>query len=297
MRMLTCALFALAVFALTGAASHGEPAAPSRSKVVAYVPNWIELSRFADTIDYAHITHINLAFENPVNANGDLSFKRVNDALIAKAHQRHVPVLISIGGGSASEDKALLARYFALIADDKRAGFVAKLAAYVTSHNFDGLDVDLEGPAINKNYGAFIQDLAGALKPKGKLLTAALSQGYGGSMVPDEALARFDWVNIMAYDATGSWNPNKPGQHSSLEMARNSVDYWLTRGLPKAKAVLGVPFYGYGFGPPFARMGSRIRKLSRPTPARKTKIRWERPSGTTDLPPSRRKRNTSKRRA
>lgn len=255
MRILTLVIFALAAIALTAAASHGEPAALTRSKVVAYVPNWIELSRFADTIDYAHITHINLAFENPANAGGDLSFKRVNDVLIAKAHQRHVPVLISIGGGSASEDKALLARYFALIADDKRAGFVAKLAAYVASHNFDGLDVDLEGPAINKDYGAFIQDLAGALKPKGKLLTAALSQGYGGSMVPDEALARFDWVNIMAYDATGSWNPNKPGQHSSLEMARNSVDYWLTRGLPKAKAVLGVPFYGYGFGPAFRKDG------------------------------------------
>lgn len=52
----------------------------------------------------------------------------------------------------------------------------------------------------------------------------------------------------MAYDATGDWNPNAPGQHSSLEFAKSSVDYWLKRGLPKSKAVLGVPFYGYGFG-------------------------------------------------
>jgi len=43
-------------------------------KVIAYVPNWGELAAFSDIIDYAKITHINLAFENPVNAQGDLSF-------------------------------------------------------------------------------------------------------------------------------------------------------------------------------------------------------------------------------
>ncbi len=43
-------------------------------------------------------------------------------------------------------------------------------------------------------------------------------------------------------------SPNEPGQHSSFEFAVANVDYWLQRGLPKSKAILGVPFYGYGFG-------------------------------------------------
>jgi GH18 family chitinase len=57
----------------------------------------------------------------------------------------------------------------------------------------------------------------------------------------------------MAYDGAGSWNPDAPGQHSSMEYARKNVDYWLKRGLPESKTVLGVPFYGYGFGKAFRK--------------------------------------------
>ena len=222
-------------------------------EVIAYVPNWRDLAAFADTIEYAKITQINLAFENPVDDGGSLSFDAKDAVLIAKAHAHHVPVLISIGGGSASEDKTLLARYADLLTDAQRAGFVAKIAEYIGRHGFDGLDVDLEGPSINKDYGAFVHDLARTLKPRGKRLTAALSQGYGGDQVPASVFTDLDFVNIMAYDATGTWAPDSPGQHSSLAFARSSVAYWLNRGLPKSKALLGVPFYGYGFGEAFRK--------------------------------------------
>ena len=227
----------------------------AQSKVVAYVPNWIDLNSFSETIDYSKITHINIAFENPLNASGDLSFNNQNNAVITKAHANKVKVLVSIGGGSASEDKEMRSRYFDLIGESRRAGFVAKIADYVASHGLDGLDVDIEGPSINKDYGAFIEGLTSALKPRGKLLTAAISKGYGGKQVPDSVLGLFDFVNIMAYDATGDWNANAPGQHSSYEFAEGNVDYWLKRGLAKSKVVLGVPFYGYGFGKDFRKGG------------------------------------------
>jgi chitinase len=222
--------------------------AGAQKKVVAYVPNWGDLASFAKTIDYSKITHINIAFENPINENGDLSYNKLNDVLIAKAHEKGVKILLSIGGGAASTNKTLLDRYSVLLSDAKRAGFAAKLAGVVRSHKLDGLDVDIEGPGITGDYGAFINDLAKALKADGKLLTAALSQGYGGDKVPGSVFEKMDFVNIMAYDGTGPWNPNQPGQHSSMEMAKDSIAYWLKRGLPKSKAVLGVPFYGYGFG-------------------------------------------------
>lgn len=232
---------------LAACAGRAEP------RVVAYVPNWVDLAAFAKTIDYAKLTHINLAFENPTNAEGDFSYHAKNDALIAEARAHDVKILISIGGGAAAGNKALQARYFDLMAAPKRAGFAAKLAAYVEAHRFDGLDVDIEGPSINGDYGAFVHDLAVALKPNGKLLTAALSKGYGGNKVPDSVFADFDFINIMAYDGAGTWAPNSPGQHSSMEFARSNVDYWLKRGLAKDKAVLGVPFYGYGFGKAFRK--------------------------------------------
>jgi len=238
---------ALSVFALSCASAWAEP------KVVAYVPNWVDLPTFAETIDYTKVTHLNLAFENPSNDEGDLSFNQKDQALIEKAHAHKIPVLISIGGGAAADNKKLQARYFALISEAKRAGFVVKLVAYVEAHQFDGLDVDIEGPSINQDYGAFIHDLGVALKAKGKLLTAAVSKGYGGAKVPDSTFEHFDYVNIMAYDGAGPWNPEAPGQHSSMKMAKESTEYWLKRGLPKAKAVLGVPFYGYGFGKAFKK--------------------------------------------
>ncbi|AIE84403.1 glycosyl hydrolase family 18 protein [Fimbriimonas ginsengisoli] len=222
--------------------------AHAQKVVVAYVPNWIELETFTDTIDYGKVTHLNVAFENPADDAGNMTFNKKDDALIAKAHAKKVKVLVSIGGGSASTNKELMDRYFALLTEEKRAGFVAKLVEYVVSHSFDGLDVDIEGPSINTDYGAFVQDLGKALKLRGKLLTSALSKGYGGDKVPSSVFEWFDFVNIMAYDESGPWNPDRPGQHSSFDAAKQNVKYWLDRGLPKSKAVLGVPFYGYGFG-------------------------------------------------
>jgi chitinase len=225
----------------------------AKEKVVAYVPNWVDLESFAGTIDYSKITHINIAFENPINDLGDLSFHKKNDILISKAHANNVKILVSIGGGSASGNKKLQSRYFDLLSEPKRAEFAKRLASYVGDHGFDGLDVDIEGPSINKDYGAFIRDLSAALKPKHKLVTAALSQGYGGKSVPDSVFEHFDFVNVMAYDGAGSWNPKAPGQHSSMEFTKRNVDYWLKRGLPASKTVLGVPFYGYGFGKAFRK--------------------------------------------
>lgn len=238
-------IFAAAIILGSAVGSVAQP------RIVAYVPNWVDLDSFSQTIDYAKLTHINVAFENPVNAEGDLSFNQKNSALIAKAHTNNVKVLISIGGGSASEDRTLRSRYFHLLNETNRAPFAAKVADYVSRRGFDGLDVDIEGPSINQDYGAFIQELAKALKPKGKLLTAALSKGYGGDKVPASVFEHLDFINIMAYDGAGYWDPKSPGQHSSLEFAKDNVTYWLNRGLPKSKAVLGVPFYGYGFGEAF----------------------------------------------
>ena len=219
-----------------------------RPLVVAYVPNWIEDFRtYTTTIDYAKVTHLNLAFENPADDEGNLSFNEADMALIDEAHAKGVKVLVSLGGGGAAANSDLMKRYFLLISPSRLPAFVRRLSDYVKAHDLDGLDIDLEGPSINGDYGAFVKTLGRAMKADGKLLTAALSKGYGGENVPSSSFDAFDFVNVMAYDATGPWAPNRPGQHSSFDFAKESVEYWLTRGLPKAKTVLGLPFYGYGF--------------------------------------------------
>jgi chitinase len=226
-----------------------------RKKVVAYVPNWINLTEFAKGIEYDKVTHLNIAFENPLDDTGEMSFNPRNAELIRRAKAAKVKVLVSIGGGSASGNEALKARYEKLMGEEFRKPFAEKLVAYLEKHKFDGIDVDIEGPSITANYGGFMEELAVAVKKKKLLLTAALSKGYGGDRVPDATLAHLDFLNIMAYDATGSWNPDHHGQHSSLEFAQAAVKYWTGRGVPKEKAVLGLPFYGYGFGPAFRQGG------------------------------------------
>jgi GH18 family chitinase len=228
-------------------------AQPSRPKVVAYVPNWIDLDSFAETIDYSKLTHINIAFENPRNEAGDMSFNRKDEGLIAKAHAKGVKVLVSMGGGSTN--KTMNDRWTQLSSGTNAANFADKMAGYLAQHDFDGLDVDIEGPAINKDYGALVAALGKALKPKGKLLTAAVSKGYGGKSIPNSVFEHLDFVNIMAYDGAGPWDPKSPGQHSSMEFAKDNVAYWLGRGVARSKAVLGVPFYGYGFGAAFRHGG------------------------------------------
>ncbi len=207
----------------------------AESKVVAYVPNWVDLHALAAAIDYPKLTHINIAFENPTNDAGDLSFNPRDEEVIAKAQEQKVKVLVSIGGGAASGNKTLQTRYFSLMTPAQRGSFAQKLVEYVVSHHFDGLDVDIEGPSINGDYGGFIHEAAAAFAAKGKLLTAALSQGYGGKNVPDSVFEDLAFVNVMAYDGAGPWAPKAPGQHSSFEFAKKNVTYWLERGLPRER--------------------------------------------------------------
>jgi GH18 family chitinase len=221
--------------------------AVAQKKVIAYVPNWIDLNSFSSTIQYSKLTHINIAFENP-DANGYLTFNSGSNTIIQAAHNQNVKVFVSLGGGSVSEGGSVRDNYFNLITSGNRAAFIQKIYDYVAAHNFDGVDMDLEGPAINGDYGGFVIDLAAKLHANGKMITAALSEGYGGGNVPSSTFAAFDWINIMAYDATGPWNPNNPGQHSPYSMAVSQFNYWTGRGLPASKAIIGVPFYGYGFG-------------------------------------------------
>ncbi|HEY4154243.1 MAG TPA: glycosyl hydrolase family 18 protein, partial [Puia sp.] len=126
---------------------------------------------------------------------------------------------------------------------------VNDLLQIVLKYDFDGVDVDLEGSDIDENYENLAVDLATVFKSKRKLVTSAIAVFYKDQL-SDRALAQYDFVNIMSYDHTGPWDPSKPGPHSTYEQAVEDLDYFSTvRKIPKEKMVLGVGFYGYGFGP------------------------------------------------
>lgn len=208
------------------------PMAPS-FRVIAYVTDAVVPTQ----IRYEMLTHINYAFLIP---NDDGTFRNLTNSwkigeVIRSAHENDVKVLISVGGWGWDEQFETMAA-----SSEKRTLFVQNLVAIVAEYQFDGVDMDWEYPDPGQsaqNFLALMEELREAL-PADKLLTAAvvaLSDHYGLG-VPVESFALMDFVNLMAYDGQN-------GHHSSMKYAQDSLDYWLGRGLPPEKTVLGVPFY------------------------------------------------------
>jgi len=189
------------------------------------------------------ITHLNIAFINP-DTSGNFNQYLAIDTLIKKAHQKKVKVLASIGGGGYHP-------YFKTLLDQaNREAFISNLLSLVKKYDLDGIDVDLEGSDIGDNYGSFITELAASLHHSKKLITAAIATTYKDQL-PDDAIHKFDFVNIMSYDRWGPWRPQDPGDPSPYTMAEEDLNYWHNdRSIPKEKMILGLPFYGYGFGTP-----------------------------------------------
>ncbi|MEQ9437798.1 MAG: glycosyl hydrolase family 18 protein [Cyclobacteriaceae bacterium] len=203
-----------------------------------------------DRIELDKITYLNLAFANP-DAQGELVFRRGKDLteVVEKAHAQGVKVFLSLAGGGIREEEKTY--WKTVLEPAHRAAFIEKILAYVEKHNLDGVDVDIEGnlmPTIGDSYTPFVLDLRKALHAKGKGITAALPGPWLHPGMAQEALEAYDFINIMAYDDTGPWNPDKPGPHSPYSFAERSVDFWLNeKKIPPHRLVLGMPFYGYDF--------------------------------------------------
>ncbi len=220
------------------------------AKVVGYLP-WYRFSQ-NDKIEYCKITHLNIAFANP-ESDGTIHLPNNSSGITlediistAKSKNNRIKIYISLAGGSIQSP--LLERWKNFLASSQeRSVIVNKIISFVIDNNLDGVDVDLEWDAVTVGYSDFVIELKSALKSKGKGMTAAFPGETRFSNISDEALQTFDFINIMAYDYTGPWNPSKPGQHSSYQNAESSVNFWKNIGVSGDKLTLGVPFYGYDF--------------------------------------------------
>lgn len=215
----------------------------NNQKVVGYVrPQKVTVNT---PIEYCKVTHIIIAFANP-DESGNLSALDfsgiVTDAL---AQNPNIKVLVALAGGGLSDT---VKQYWSDLIDipENRPAFIEKIVDYVLLHNLDGIDLDLEGSVITTGFSDFAMELKTALSAENKLLTAAFP-AWVSSNVSDDAVAVFDWINVMAYDQTGAWS-SEPGQHSSYDFAVNSLNYWKNnRGVSGDRLALGVPFYGVDF--------------------------------------------------
>ena len=222
-----------------------------QARVVGYFPTW----RFTltDKVDFCKLTHVNIAFGNPMvdgtiqlsNPSAISDLERVIST--AKLQNSSIQFYISLAGGVLSDQVANTWKSF-LASSQDRPKLIDKIIEFVLENKLDGVDVDLEWSHVTQGYSNFVIELKKELSIHGKGMTAAFPSETKFSQISDQALAVFDFINIMVYDYTGSWNPSKPGQHSSYNHAERGINYWKNIvGIAGEKLTLGVPFYGYNF--------------------------------------------------
>ena len=165
----------------------------------------------------------------------------------ARSQNSNIKIYISLAGGALSSTVSDTWKNFLANSQD-RPILVDKIVQFTKENNLDGVDVDLEWSHVTTGYSEFVLELKEKLSANSLGMTAAFPSETKYSLITTEALNAFDFINIMAYDYTGSWNPSAPGQHSSLNHAQRGLNYWKnTIGVPGERLTLGVPFYGYDF--------------------------------------------------
>ena len=214
------------------------------ARVVGYLPSYRFDSN--EKIDYCKLTHLNLAFANP-GSNGKLIINDFSGVVVrARNENSNIKIYISIGGGYLTDEQASIWSN-SIDIKDNRPIIINEIVNFVVDNSLDGVDVDLEWQYVTSGYSDFVIELKSALSAKGKSMTAALPGTTKFDNITEEALQTFDFINIMAYDFTGPWNPTDSGQHSSYNNAVESINFWKNTGVSQSKLTLGVPFYGYDF--------------------------------------------------
>ena len=225
-------------------------------------------------VDASRLTHINYAFANLRDgevvegfASDAENFRRLREL---RQRHPHLRVLVAVGGWTWSggfSDAALTVA--------SRERFVRSAVAFVQRHDLDGLDIDWEYPGLpgngnthrpedKANFTAMMAALRAGLDDLGRRTGRRYLLTFAAGAFPRfiehtelaQVAASIDWVNLMTYDFRVAAVDPVAGHHANLfdhpdDDKRRSGDAavreFLAAGVPAAKLVLGVPFYGRGW--------------------------------------------------
>lgn len=204
--------------------------------IFGYVEDW-SLEN-VDAIQYDKVTHLSFGFALPKSDGTleplDATAKTRLDALVTRAHAKGIPVLLSFGGWHNGDDSA----FHALTKTaSKRATFIDAAIALVDQHRLDGVDIDWEfpEPGTEDAYTALMAELSARLRPAGRMLTAAVNfDGYTAGGVTAAAYEFIDLLLVMCYGYP-------------FQEYQSGLQYWLDKGFPRERLVLGVTFYSQNY--------------------------------------------------
>jgi len=257
--------------------------AQATQQVAAYYDGGMAVSQ----IPAAQINDLIYAFGEPNDAGvctPPTAAQTGTFAALRKLRQEHpgLRLIVSIGGWDAAPQYSDIA-----LTHRSRAKFAAScVQAFLLQQGFDGIDIDWEFPVhggMNKSRPqdradatALVRefrrqlDALGRAKRRHYYLTVATPAGTwqqgGAYSVSDSydlaALAQsVDWLNVMTYDMNTIFSPLSafntplaadprdpaPAPQRSLDNLTGAVGYYESQGVPAAKIMLGIAFYGRGF--------------------------------------------------
>ncbi|MGH2461864.1 MAG: glycoside hydrolase family 18 protein [Chloroflexota bacterium] len=254
-------------------ASPSPTAAPSPRRVVAYFAGWsIDRNYHVSDVPADQLDHLNYAFATvtdqgvcvPMSPRVD----RTNLPALRQLKARHpgLRTSLSIGGAARTNHFSEVVKTDAALKQ-----FASSAVGLMRQGGFDGIDVDWEYPTASESHGftrllAELRrqlDLAESTEGTHHLLTIAAPAGPAHYTTLELGAIHpyLDWLGLMAYDFHGTWstvtnfaaplfsasNDPSPIAQRLAYNASAAVQAYLLAGVPPAKLVLGVPFFGSGW--------------------------------------------------
>ncbi|CAG2116667.1 unnamed protein product, partial [Medioppia subpectinata] len=213
--------------------------AAAKPKVICYWPNWRlyesgDNKHTPENIDPTLCTHLHYAFHVMDEQNNVLKdsdgpqpdiYRRLQEL---KKKNPELKIIPSLGGGGQPD-----APYSRLVNDaGRRAQFIKNTIAYIHKYKWDGLDIDWEypvcwggdcnkGPKSDKpNFGKLLTELRAAFDKETPRLSLSCAIQADGD------------VADQAYD---------------YHAMASATERFVSKGIPKEKVLMGVPFYGHVF--------------------------------------------------
>ena len=243
-------------------------------KIIGYFPEWgvydAHNNFTPDKIDYTTLTEINYGFAVVKNGEVTMHDTEKGPGLIKELNERTeaagVRHIISVGGWNNSEEGVFEAATATQEGTEKLA---SSMVAYMLKWDFDGIDIDWEYPdtdAEKESFTKLVQLVRSQLDEEGKKddtyysLSAAVTTNHTKIEYINPAVTAplLDTVNVMAYDIHGAFDPitghnaalyaNSKDEDQKLNVAATMNEYVNTWHVPKNKLLMGIPYYGRGWG-------------------------------------------------
>ncbi len=266
--------------ACTSSAPAPSPASgPSVPRVVGYLASWGVSSkgtRIAE-LPARDLTHIFYAFgeiRDDGQAGVDNPGTNFDELARLKGRNPHLKLAISIGGWTGSGKFSNVA-----LTDSSRRVFAqSAIDLFIRQHPglFDGIDIDwefpvaggmqgnVERPVDKENFTLLLAELRRLLDTEGVKNHRHYELTIAASARPQEIanlqIARLepllDFINVMTYDyhsGPGTTNFNAPlyaakGDPTPELNVHATMRAFLDAGVAPAKLLVGIPFYGHGYG-------------------------------------------------